>query len=234
MTYVLLDDEGNVVRRLSYPTEFTVEVSISDNLYAGSGSGAERMVEAVIHESTAILGESIVNQILHAAVSDGLRMSVGLVFQGEQYEGWVVNANTFASSRILGMNANSFCQYQNEYFACANGGIYSMNGADDAGSPIEAFISTGNVKPFGQSMSRVFDAYLLMKNDGPMKIRIIVQDTPDTYEIHDFNASFINHRVKLSKGLKSVAWRFEISNMEGSDFDLDTFKIYPIELTRHI
>jgi hypothetical protein len=24
--WVLLDDEGNVVRRLSYPTEFTVEV----------------------------------------------------------------------------------------------------------------------------------------------------------------------------------------------------------------
>lgn len=212
---------------------FDISVSIVDGIYAYEGIYGERNVSVSQFESIASSDSQVVNQILNVLIQDGLNMGVSLVFQGQKYEGWVLNANTYAASRYSGFNFNSFCQYQGRYYGCADDGVHSLDSSDDAGANIDAFISTGNIKPFGNSMARVFDAYLLVKNDGKMQVRVVSQGQIYTYPVETFSSFHKESRIKLGKGAKSVIWRFEIGNQNGADFDIESFKIYPIELTRH-
>ena len=209
-------------------------VSWSDHLAGSTASSGARLLDATQSELLTASESVSVKQVLLAAINDGIRMQVLLTFSGLQYDGWVVNLNNYAASRYSGFNFNSFCQYQGMYYGCSATGIHSLEAADDDGTPIEAFLSTGYIKPFSNSMARVPDAFLLVKNDGAMKVRVVVDGQIWTYNLENQNDCHKHSRVKLGKGLKSVAWRFEVANDQGSDFDIESFKIYPIELSRHI
>ena len=209
-------------------------VSLMGSAFAYSGVGTVLLFKTSIKDNVTATESISPKQILKVLIEDSATVYVNLVFRGQQFDGWVVNLNNFASSRYVGLNANSFCQYQGQYYACMDNGIHSLGADTDDGVPIDALISTGNIKPFFNSLSRVFDAYLLVKNDGDMQIRVIAQGEIYSYRIENLSSFHKESRVKLGKGVKSAIWRFEIANLEGSDFDLESFKIYPIELSRHI
>jgi hypothetical protein len=40
--------------------------------------------------------------------------------------------------------------------------------------------------------------------------------------------------VKIGKGLRSRYWQFELVNIDGADFDLDTIEFHPVLLTRRV
>lgn len=218
--------------RDSVSTSLSIFVSMVDNTTAtGSLSGARGVVESV-SDTVFAHGDMSITAIINAFLSDKVRVGVDLTFRGVVYDGWVVNPNTFASARYQGFNFNSFCQYQGQYYGCADNGIHLLEGDDDNGTAIDAYIATGNVKPFSRSQSRLMSAYLLVSNSGSMFVKVIYGDVVYTYEMPDISPHLKERRVKVGKGLKSTFYRFEISNKDGADFDLDSFKIFPIELTR--
>jgi hypothetical protein len=212
----------------------TLTVSIEDATYAFDSVGAGRSVGVSVNETLQASDSATVNRILNVLIEENARISVGFAIDGVSYDGWVMNPNTFAASRYKGFNFNSYTQYQGAYYGCAKNGVHELSGETDDGTPIDAFLSTGNVKPFANSMSRIHNAYLILKNDGEMLVTVVIGDQSYTYPVEKNNDFHAPNRVKIGKKAKSVIWRFEVKNQDGADFDVESFKIYPIELTRHI
>lgn len=207
---------------------------MSEAFYASGSSAGKKSLLATALSSASVSDILSSSAKFKALIREGLKIGVQLNYKGVLYDGWVFNANTYAASRYSGFNFNSFCQYQDKYYGCNSSGIYSLGADDDNGELIEAYVTTGNIKPMENRMARVHDAYLLVKNDGEMYLTVTTNGQPYTHEITTINSTHQENRIKLGKKTKSVIWQFEIGNVAGSDFDIESFKIYPIELTRHI
>jgi hypothetical protein len=157
-----------------------------------------------------------------------------MIIDGEIYQGFAVNAKTFAASRYENFNFNSFARFDGKYFALANDGLHVLSGKSDNGSEIKARVTTGNVKVSGNMLSRIEDAYLICKNDGTVTVRVFANGEKYDYKLTKTSDFMDESRVKLGKGRKAALWQFELESDGGSSFDIESVKIYPLALSRRV
>ncbi|MGH8154614.1 MAG: hypothetical protein ACREP0_05155 [Rhodanobacteraceae bacterium] len=181
---------------------------------------------------------------LHALLADGLEMLGELRFEDGAYLAWVVNTESRAFVKYRNFPFNSFAKIGDRYFGCAGDGIYELAGDDDAGEPIAAVLR-GGLSDLGSSLLKRFPAaYLGYRADGAMVLKVtVMQAQPNgdlTREEHWYsmeprqaNALRVN-RAKLGRGLKSTYWGWELANVDGADFALDSFSWYPVTLERRL
>jgi hypothetical protein len=68
--------------------------------------------------------------------------------------------------------------------------------------------------------------YLGLESDGEMLVSVI----DDNEEVFEYTprrdrTAMAGARVQIGKGLASRYWQFQISNVDGADFELDTVEI---------
>lgn len=203
---------------------------------AVSDTATDTFIATLIVADTVELSDSIsINQILNDVVSDGFNFAVSFSEDNESYTGWVMNTDSFAVSKYLDYNFNSMCRFNGAFFASSNLGVYELTGADDAGTDIDAALKTG-VMSFGtHKMKRVRSAYVGVKSDGTMVFKTITGRKERWYSLSPTNTTHKDGvRVKLGRGVKSVYWQFELTNVDGADFTLDDIELLPIMLSRKV
>lgn len=147
---------------------------------------------------------------------------------------WVFNANTGAASRYDGFEFNSFFTHNEQHYGVTSGGIYLLSGETDNAVWIDAFILSGK-DDFGDSLlKRVPYAYiggtatagldLVTHTDG---------DVTYTYPVES-GETLQTLRATIGKGLRARYWQFELRNVEGGDFIIDTFDAMPVKQSRRL
>ena len=120
----------------------------------------------------------------------------------------------------------------------ADDGIYELVGDDDDGTSIDTLIRTG-LSRFGSAQKKGFtEAYVGCTSTGNLVLKAICGDgetrTEAWYELTPVTYQDGYVRTKIGRGLRGVYWQFELINRSGSDFDLDTLTLRPLDLSRRL
>lgn len=160
---------------------------------------------------------------------------------------WLAHLETFAMARWTNQPWNSMAHIGGRLVGASDDGLYFLDAADDAGAKIEAAIQydwlnskigrDGKPVPSAQ-LKRPRYLYLEHKG-GTLALSLgYVQDGIEataSYELPAQVASaFVNGRVALGRGIRSVYLKPRLENVDGSDFSLNAGRLAVDELERSI
>jgi len=155
------------------------------------------------------------------------------------YTAWVLNTETRAPWQYENFPFNSFAFTGNTYLALTDAGLYELAGDTDDGANISATIKTGLMN-FGSNLQKnIPRGYFGYSTSGTLVFKTISTDRGQKierwYTLEERTADDTTEtRVKLARGVKSVYWQFELTNVDGADFDLDEITLTPAILNRRI
>lgn len=135
----------------------------------------------------------------------------------------VINTRNDAISTYENYPYNSFFELGGVYYGAGANGISQLDTQTDFDDlvPISAGISTGLMQ-FGEPhLKRITDAYMTLRTAGDLTITVTVDEgTPVVLAMPAQQiVDFIQRRVLIPKGLHGKSWKFEINNVNGSNFD---------------
>lgn len=194
-------------------------------------------VAMLVTESMELEGAIASNITIVEALQEGLSLSMAFSLGDTDYVAWVINANTGAASRYTNFPFNSFATVAGRHLACSEDGLYEITGDDDDGTDIDASILTG-LMDFGSNVfKRVISCQIGYNGDGELLLKAVVVQGGEPkeywYQPRSQTAAGVRESVaKLGKGLKSHFWQFELINVDGADFEIDSIRWYPVALER--
>lgn len=168
-----------------------------------------------------------------AAINEGVIFSIAFNTPNDAFTGWVLNTESFAVSEYSNYPFNSFAQIAGKYYGANSNGLYLLEGDTDAGDAIEAYASLG-LTNFGEPRTkRMRAAHIGIRSDGKTLLRVKT-DSNDTkyYEIEESKNGLSSKKVPMQRNLLSTYWHFTLENVNGSDFELDSFEFVPVVLNR--
>lgn len=177
---------------------------------------------------------------LLAQVTEGLAVLARFQLPDGEYLAWVCHTGARAFTRYRGFPFNSFAELGGRYYGATDTGIYALGGDDDAGAPIEASIR-GGLSDLGTGLlKRMQSLYLGYRASGDLVLKVVTtspegEKTESWYQLEPRPGQAMHEgRVRVGKGLKSVYWGFELTNVDGADFGLDAISWHPMVLERRV
>jgi len=193
---------------------------------------------------TGLLDESVefeetltATSVFNLLLTEQVVLTSRLRIFGEDYVGYVMNTRTRGVTQYQGYNFNSFAELDGKYYGANDEGLYLLEGDTDDDAPISAYIRTG-LTDFGtQFKKQVHDAYIGYTTDGRLLLKVITTDAGERkenwYALNPKdNEATSDNRFRISKGIKSVHWQFEVANIDGADFDISNMTVWPFVLHR--
>jgi len=171
---------------------------------------------------------------IHALMEENFIFFSGVKFDADdEYIVYTLNTQSKGISEYTNYGFNSF-SYP---LAASNEGIYQLDSSDtDDGKNIEASIKTG-IYDFGTSLKKqVPYAYLGITDRGRVLLKTVTNNfgikKERWYEVNSYNDVVDTTRVQMGKGVKAKYWQFELSNIEGETFSLESMEVLPLVLQR--
>lgn len=200
-----------------------------------------RLVATFTDEALATADLTSVARLL-ALLESGAEASIVFSIDGEQYTAWVLNTENLATSQYINYPFNSFATspLSGKRYGAAADGLYLLEGDDDAGTPIEAYLRTGLMDLGTGHLKRLPEAYIGYTATGDMVFKAVVVSPNGVKEEHWYRlegrpaSGTREDRPKVGKGLKSVYWQWELHNINGADFEIETVRLWPMALTRRV
>jgi hypothetical protein len=222
-------------------TELRIQVGLAEAAAAADSTTPFLRLSALIAEEADATDTPATQMTMQEALTDGARVYVTLRLGDTEYAGWVLNTGLRAVTEYRNFAFNSFAKWQGRYYGFREEGLYLLEGDDDAGEPIDAWVRTA-LETFGTNRwKRIPDLYLGLKADGSLLVKAVTRDdatgaiTEDWYVCEPVDgAGSKPARVKLGRGLASAYMGFEIRNVDGADFALDEIALRPLILKKRI
>lgn len=149
----------------------------------------------------------------------------------------VVNLSNKAPSRYSGYGLDSICLLNGVMYGVSKtAGIFTLDGSDDDGTPIDARVMLGELDFGVREHKRIPDIYLDVRADGDLSVLMSVDgNEPVEYTITTPSSKNIELvRQKLARGEKGGRWQPEIRNVNGSDFELQNIGMLIDVLARRV
>lgn len=148
---------------------------------------------------------------------------------------YLINTETLAASRYPGYGALAMGEVAGRLYVVTATGIYRVEGDTDAGTPVAATVRTG-LDDFGTDrLKRVATAYLGARTSGSVDMTVAGDGEAETgtYAATRVTpAGLKTAKVKLGRGVRSRYWQVEISNVDGSTFELESLTLDEIQTAR--
>lgn len=167
-------------------------------------------------------------------------MFIGGVFNfaGEAYTVYAMTTVGAAVSQYDNFNYNSMFTVDGiSYGVMDTGEFRDLTGPDDAGSDIDASVRLG-LQNFGTALFKSCpNVYIGYTSTGALLMEVITTargvKKSNWYKLNPIpRASDTGARFDPAKGLHSKYWSFEISNVDGADFNLDFVHVWRMILSR--
>lgn len=156
---------------------------------------------------------------------------------GETYAIYAMTLQGAAVTEIAGVDIDSYFLVGNQMYAVGEHGIFLAEGSTDDGAPINASLQHG-LSNLGTPLKKeIPNAYVGYTTDGEMLLKVSETDKgvkrTSVYKLNAVRKQVMSdNRFDIAIGKQSVYWDFEITNHEGSDFELDALKIWRMPLSR--
>lgn len=194
---------------------------------------------ALVEESVRFDSEAITAAEMRALVSESIGFAVSVHLDSGDYTAWVLNTESRGLSRYTQYPFNSFAKIGNRYYGASGAGVFRLEGDTDSGAPIAARLRLGLSDMGSRALKRMPEAFVGYRSDGTLLLRVISIDDATgakqaaVYRLAPRGAASVREgRFKMGRGVKSVDWAFELENVDGSDFELESIEFRPIRLDR--
>jgi hypothetical protein len=220
----------------------------------GSGSftviGTGQSILNIVTEGSALqglvsIGSSIIeididssgfSGIIGAGTSSILLTTLGLsnlILIATDYQCIVINTKTGAVSEYDNYDFNSFCSdLYGKVVGCRADGIYELDGADDNGVDIDAYVKWGFLDPNIPTKSYPEEGFLSGESTGDIKVTTICDEDQSCEDILKYLTIRRDHPVRIAKGFKGRLYEVKIENIDGSGFTLNSYRILARELKK--
>lgn len=160
----------------------------------------------------------------------------GTVAISDHFRTWAVNMRNRATTEYRDIVFNSFAVFQGNTYGASVSGIYPLGMQDtDAGAAISATLRTGKSDYASSFLKRIPRLYVNGEFSGAMNFKVITTEQGENvYTLADHGYGLRSCRVVLGKGLKSRDYQFEVSNVAGAYFSLNSIAAYPAVLRRRV
>lgn len=185
---------------------------------------------------SALGGYTSISGAINAALSGMDSAIVGDV-RPQHVTALVANTVTAALSEYDDFDFTSFCEYKGAYYAAGPSGLYRIElGDTDAGVPIDASFSTGDLDFDSEMQKRISDFYMGLRTKGDLTLNIATDEgDPVEYTLAPYAVETLKQRrVITAKGARGKYWRFEVANTDGCDFEVDTMNVAVVPGARRI
>ena len=215
-----------------------VERLLDQVLLAGSADGIYSLT--VLVSDQVVLAEGLSHEAeLAVVIRDAVGFAMSLSIDSGEYIAWVVNTQSKGLSRYTQYPFNSFGKIGGRYVGCAADGLHWLEGDTDNGEDIHAVIRTSMDALGVRRAKRVPEAFIGYSSSGTLILKVILtgeksgQREAAYYRLPTRPAeSKRENRAKFGRGLKAVDFAFQIENVDGSSFELDSIEFRPINLDR--
>jgi hypothetical protein len=139
------------------------------------------------------------------------------------YAGSVMNVATQAISEYTNYAFNSFVLWDGHYYGLAAGGIYLLEGTDDAGTGIDTLIESGEfdttagTDAYPNAVRKWREAWITGDEGGEIVL------TGDSMGERIYTAD--NERVKFAKGIKNRYYTIGYRNVDGANISLRNIRV---------
>lgn len=233
--YLYAVPSDSVTNTLALVDSLLYTMTASDTVTATEAWSGVSIIVATVSSSVTLSEVVSPAGALLNSVSDSVVFRFQLPDSDDLYEGWVVNATTFAPSRYENFGFNSFAKVGNKYLGAKSDGVFELTGSTDDGTHIDAAVLTGKMDFGSMQLKSMYNAVLGIASDGDMYMRVVHENSPSyTYRINIRDAAMRNARVDIGRGMALRYWQIEVYNANGADFDLESMKLYPVVLNRRI
>ena len=187
-----------------------------------------------------VTGDALTTTTFYGLLEEKVDFTVSLSLAGLPYLGIAMNATNKSITEYRPYAFNSLAKLNGRLYGAGADGLYRLEGADDAGVEIPAYVRTALARIAGGRKAHVDSAYLGYSSDGQVQLKVITTETTGTktsrvYELKAQTADTNRAgRIKLGKGVQSVYWAFELSNVLGSDFTIDVIELRVLALSRRV
>lgn len=225
---------------LAFILTMAEQMSVSEDSIIGGTIIVELSDGAAIDDTTSMIAA------LRATLSEGLIS--GMLFgpsvgspdpennpEDDVWDCWVINTETRDTTTYNNFFFTSMAEVDGKVYTTDGASIYVLGGDTDAGAIIPAEIELP-ITDFGDShLKNVNRVYLGMWADGKMALKTITEGNVERwYELEARREGVHEYRVPLPKGVKSRYWSFQIGNVMGGDFSLDSVTMLPVVLSRRV
>lgn len=197
----------------------------------------------VVEETAAIQADDSIELTAHllAELFDSANVYSLLKTPVDMAQSWVVNTEgEMPISEYDNFEFDSLVQYKGAFYGASDAGLYVMGADTDEGAPITAELAS-LMLDFGTSrQKRMRSAYLGYTSDNQLVLK--VRSVSDgVLSEHWFKACPVSSasapregRIFVGQGLRSRYWQFELTNVDGGDFEIDQIEMYPLFLSRRV
>lgn len=142
-----------------------------------------------------------------------------------------MNTRNLAITQFTNYDFNSFCVFNGKLYAASATGIYELDSAQkDGTSAISAFFEfyVGDIGAI--NLKRIRALHFAGEMNGSMEVTVEEDDdtaTSKTYDITTAKTSNEQHgiRVFVDRTHKGRFWKLTVSNVNGSDFSVDSVHV---------
>jgi len=189
-------------------------------------------------DDSAIAEDSLASQL--TAMNNILEIGVAygaLHLTGQDYSFYAMSVEKAAVSSYTNFQGNSMAVIAGHAYGAFDDGIYLLEGADDAGANIDARIRTG-LDTLGTALRKEApNVYIGYTSTGGAILKVITTDDgtkkENWYALNPIPYdSTTENRFRVSKGLHSVYWGYELDSLDGSELTFDFIKVWRLVLTR--
>jgi hypothetical protein len=149
---------------------------------------------------------------------------------GPLRKAFVMNLAHFGVSEYENYFLNSICDYHGMeiYIGASEDGIFVLDGDDDAGVEIDATIAMGTEDLWAGVMKRLREGFISIRG-GDVSLGLILDEgrlDPVMLNLEPVTKAIHERRFKIPRGLKNRFFNLLIKNIDGSDFDLESARIF--------
>jgi hypothetical protein len=207
---------------------------------AVTATGVPALHLSVVSADSLAVDADIAAQLsANADLADGLLLYVTLRLGDADYAGWVLNTDSKAASEYRNFPFDSFATFRGQHYAAGPNGIARLTGSTDDGENIDAWLRTTLTHYGTEKLKRTPDCYLGITTAGDMVLKVVAFDpytgtkSEDWYAVRKRQAAGPGvATVEIGRGLKSTFFQYELHNVDGADFALDSLRLRPVVLDR--
>lgn len=193
------------------------------------------LLDAELRSAAGAATSLAAQQLLDAVMNTVVGATANVPAFSQDSTTWVVNLDSLASTTYKAYDYNSFAAWGGAYLGARAGGLYVLDGDDDAGAPIAAMVSFGKHDFETTRVKRPTQVYLGVSSTDRMFLKVVVDDTEEyIYEARDYSESLRQQRVDVGRGIRANYLTFELYNNQGCDFELDSVEFMTVKTSRRL
>lgn len=234
MSNIEITDTDLLELKFTYLAELADEIEVAGNFQNTLTIMVEETAELQAFDSIEL------NRRLLAELFDTVEVYSLLKTPAQLSQGVAVNLEgSMPISEYDNFVFNSMAYFKGTLYGASDAGLFALDADDDEGVPITAELGS-LMLDFGTSrQKRIRSAYLGYTSENELVLKVRSVSDGQLFE-HWYKACPVTAdapregRIHVGQGMRSRYWQFELTNVDGGDFEIDQLELYPLPLTRRV